>query len=102
MTANVPDLAHPHPTAVEARLAQLRRQYLVLSASNRTLIHSDNEHELLTEICRALVDIGGYRLAWVGFSGARGGAAAESIVSAAWSRGAIDPSQLRWAHALDG
>ena len=102
MTANAPDLVHAHPTASEARLAQLRRQYLVLSASNRTLVYSDNEHELLTEICRALADIGAYQLAWVGFSGARGGAAAEPIVSAAWSSGAIDPSQLRWVHALDG
>ncbi len=86
--------------AAEARLAQLRRQYRVLSASNRSLIHAVSEHELLTDVCRALIDIGGYRHAWVGYLDARTGAAPELAAFAAWGNGALDPSQLGGMHAL--
>ena len=45
--------------AAETRLAQLQRRFRVLSACNRTLIHAVSEHELLTDICRAMVEVGG-------------------------------------------
>jgi EAL domain-containing protein (putative c-di-GMP-specific phosphodiesterase class I) len=86
--------------AAEARLVRLRRQYRVLSACNRALIHSDSEHELLSEICRALVDIGGYRYAWIGYLGGAAGTAPDVAVSADWSHGALDPSQFGGMHAL--
>jgi diguanylate cyclase (GGDEF)-like protein len=84
----------------EFRLAQLRRQYRVLSACNRTLIRAVSEHELLTDICRALVDIGGYRHAWVGYLNTSAGTVPELTACAAWGNGAIDPSQLGGMHAL--
>jgi len=101
MIKNVKDLPDAGPAATaEVRLSQLRRQYRVLSACNRTLIHSSSEQELLTDICRALVDIGGYRHAWVGYMSARAGSAYEPSVSAAWSNGALDPAQAAALHAL--
>src|SRR5271166_3161820 len=101
MIMNAKDHADADPAAAaEVRLSQLRRQYRVLSACNRTLIHSSSEQELLTDICRALVDIGGYRHAWVGYMSARAGSAYEPSVSAAWSNGALDPAQAAALHAL--
>ena len=94
------DLSQAHPIAAEDRLARLRREYRVLSASNRTLIYSVSEQELLTEVCRALVNIGGYRFAWIGCFGAHAGMAPEPTASAAWGNGALDPSQLGGMHAL--
>lgn len=79
-------------SATEARLAQLQRRFRVLSACNRTMIHSVDENELLTDICRALVEVGGYRLAWVG-------RAPDGTVGSAWESGALDPRQLAWTHA---
>jgi len=100
MIKNTKDLADIDPiAAAEGRLTQLRRQYRMLSACNRSLIHSASEHELLTDICRALVDIGGYRYAWVGYMSADEGAAPEPIASAAWGNGALDPS-LGGMHTL--
>ena len=83
------------------RLAELRRQYRVLSASNRTLIYSVSEQELLKDVCRALVNIGGYRFAWIGCFGAHPDIAPEPTASAAWGNGALDPSQLGGMQALD-
>jgi diguanylate cyclase (GGDEF)-like protein len=82
-----------------ARLAQLQRRYRVLSACNHAMIHSVSEDELLTDICRALVEVGGYRLAWVGYSGARPGLATDATVGSAWGAGPLDSVELGWTHA---
>ena len=52
----------------ERRLAYANRALRVLSAGNRTLLRAQNEQELLAEMCRAIVDAGGYRMAWVGYA----------------------------------
>ena len=85
--------------AAKTRLAQLQRRFRVLSACNRTLIHAIGEHELLTDICRAMVEVGGYRLAWVGHLGVFPGAAGDATVGGAWGAGPLVPSQLDWTHA---
>jgi diguanylate cyclase (GGDEF)-like protein len=85
--------------ASEKRLAQLQRRFRVLSACNRTLIHAVSEQELLTDICRAMVEVGGYRLAWVGYSSTFAGALTETEVSGAWGLGPLPPSQVDWTHA---
>jgi diguanylate cyclase (GGDEF)-like protein len=87
--------------SAEVRFAQLQRQFRVLSACNRTLIHSVSERELLADLCRALVDIGGYRFAWVGYTGAHTGDALEPTVGAASGSGPLDSSQLGWTQTLD-
>ncbi len=83
----------------DAQRGQLQRRFRVLSACNRSLIHSVNEQELLTDICRSLVDVGGYGLAWVGYSGALPGAAPDGSIGGAWCSEPLDPSQLGWTHA---
>jgi diguanylate cyclase (GGDEF)-like protein/PAS domain S-box-containing protein len=53
----------------EAELLRLNRTLRVLSRCNETLVRATSEAELLDDICRNLVEIGGYPLAWVGFLG---------------------------------
>ena len=45
----------------------LTRALKLLSKCNTTLIHADDEHTLLVDICRLAVELGGYRMAWVGY-----------------------------------
>ncbi len=52
----------------EADLKRANRSLRMLTACNEALIRDVNEHDLLGEICRIAVEIGGYRLAWVGFA----------------------------------
>jgi diguanylate cyclase (GGDEF)-like protein len=85
--------------AAETRLAQLQRRFRVLSACNRTLIHAANENELLTDLCRAMVEVGGYRLAWVGHPKALAGGAADAVVGGAWGAGHLAPSEVEWTYA---
>ncbi|MBU1892688.1 MAG: PAS domain S-box protein, partial [Gammaproteobacteria bacterium] len=52
----------------ERRLAYANRALRVLSAGNRALLRCKTEQELGQEMCRAIVEAGGYRLAWVGYA----------------------------------
>lgn len=47
-------------------IKKVNRAVLTLSACNHALVQADSEAELLREICRVTVEIGGYRMAWVG------------------------------------
>lgn len=49
-------------------MGDVRRALRMLSACNRALTRIDDEIALLSEICRIFVDIGGYRLAGVGYA----------------------------------
>lgn len=64
--ADEPEGAAEHqPLAKE--LARVNRALTTLSAGNRTLLRATNEQQLLDDMCRVIVDTGGYLLASVGF-----------------------------------
>ncbi len=50
-------------------LVRVNRARAVISECNQALVRITDEVELLREICRLLVTLGGYRLAWVGYAG---------------------------------
>ena len=52
----------------EAELIKANRMVRALSECNNALIHAEDELELLHEICRICVEVGGYRMAWVGYA----------------------------------
>jgi diguanylate cyclase (GGDEF)-like protein/PAS domain S-box-containing protein len=64
----------------EAELARLNRELRMLSLCNRALVRAAREDDLLREVCRLVVDVGGYRCAWVGYAG---GDARRSIIPVA-------------------
>lgn len=47
---------------------RLNRALRLLSACNQTLVHAIDEQRLLEDICRLVVESGGYRMAWVGYA----------------------------------
>lgn len=51
----------------EEKEFRLNRALLALSNCNRALLHGDNERQLLHDICRIVVETGGYGIAWVGY-----------------------------------
>jgi len=52
----------------ENELRHLGRAQRLLSACNEALVRAAAETTLLQEICQIAVDIGGYRMGWVGFA----------------------------------
>ncbi len=49
-------------------LIKAKRVIQALSECNHAVIHIKDEAELLRAICRIVVDVGGYRMAWVGYA----------------------------------
>ncbi len=54
--------------AAEAALVAVNRSLRVLSACDAAVTRATDEIELLQRICDLLVDVGGYRFAWVGYA----------------------------------
>lgn len=52
----------------EAALAQTHRALRVLTECDRALLRASSERQLLREACRIAVDVGQYRMAWVGYA----------------------------------
>jgi PAS domain S-box-containing protein len=52
----------------EAQVTILNRLYTVLSATNKAIIRIHDKTELLDDICRIVVDKGGFTMAWAGIA----------------------------------
>ncbi|OHC62765.1 MAG: hypothetical protein A2045_08905 [Rhodocyclales bacterium GWA2_65_20] len=84
----------------ERRLANASRALRVLSAGNRTLLHATGELALLTEMCRAIVEAGGYRMAWVGY--AENDKTVRPVASWGAEAGFLDDLNMPWDETSAG
>ncbi len=51
-----------------SELKRLNRALLALSRCNQELVRAATEAELLERVCQTIVNTGGYRMTWIGFS----------------------------------
>ena len=84
----------------ETRLDYANRALRVLSAGNRTLLDWHDEASLLDQMCRAIVEAGGFRLAWIGYAEAEG--RIRLMASSGTQAGLLDGLQVSWDHADEG
>jgi PAS domain S-box-containing protein len=54
------------PRAAERKNKRLSQILRTMSAGNQAMVRAGDEHELFQEMCRVTVELGGYRMAWVG------------------------------------
>ena len=52
----------------EEAVQRANRTLQVVSESDHALVHAGDEVELMRQVCRAVVDLGGFRMAWVGLA----------------------------------
>lgn len=91
--------------AVETERALLQRQnraYKVLSLCNETLIRAADETSLLEEVCRIIVNDGGYRLAWVGYTEKGGGKIVKPVAQCGYEEGYLDAISITWDETVTG
>lgn len=85
---------------VLARTSDLRkvnRALSMISRCNRSLLHARDEQSLLDEICRLLVDQGGYLLAWVGYAEDDADKSVRVMASAGEAGGYLETLRVSWA-----
>ena len=81
---------------------RLSRALLATNSCNLALIHATDEIELLQIICRIMVDIGGYRMAWVGYAEHDEAKSIRMVAQAGVEEGYIDTSRITWADNILG
>jgi len=86
----------------EDELRRLSRHLLALSRCNQTIIRAEDEASLLEEICRNIVDIVGYVMAWVGFAEHDAARTVRPAASAGVEKGYLDSAKISWADVERG
>ena len=82
---------------MESELRRLNRALLATSACNQAMLHAVNEMELLHEICRIVVEIGGYRMAWVGYAEDDREKSISLVAKAGFDDGYLETLKISWA-----
>jgi PAS domain S-box-containing protein len=86
----------------EMELRRVNRALRILSASNQALVRTQNESQLSEEICRILVEEGGYRMAWMGFAEHDAEKTLRPVASAGTEEGYLASVDLTWADTERG
>lgn len=86
---------------LDERLRIQNRLYRTLTGINQAIVHFSDRSGLLQEACRFLVDVGGFRMAWVGF---KDDALGQVTVEAAAGAGTdyLDEVTVRWDGSPEG
>jgi PAS domain S-box-containing protein len=66
----------------EMEMRRLNRALRTLSLCNTTLVHAENESELMDDISHILIDNGGYGFAWIGYADDNGGRSVHPVAYA--------------------
>ena len=80
----------------ESRLRHLNRALQTLSKTNHILVHARDEADLLDAICRVIVEVGGYRLAWVGFAQYDDARSVQPVAQYGFAEGYLDSLRISW------
>jgi PAS domain S-box-containing protein len=86
----------------ETELRRLNRALRILSSSNQALVRAQAESQLPQEICRILVDEGGYRMAWMGFAERDAAKTLRPVACAGVEEGYLTSMKLSWADTERG
>ncbi len=81
----------------ELEQERLNRALRLLSACNMALVHAEDEYKLMVEICRLIVERGGYVMAWVGYAEHDEAKTVRPIAQSGYETGYLDQINVSWA-----
>lgn len=80
----------------EKRLRRVNRALKTLSACDSALIHATTEASLYSTMCKVLVDVGGYCMAWVGRADSDARKSVRPVAFAGDERGYLQTADISW------
>ena len=83
-------------------LIKAKRVIQALSECNHAVIHIEDEAELLHAICRIVVDVGGYRMAWVGYAEEDRDRTVTPVAQYGYEKGYLETVKVTWKDAERG
>lgn len=88
--------------AAEKALRRANRAHRALSQCNHSLTRATDESQFLYEICRIMVEVCGYRLAWIGYAEQDAGKTVCPVAHAGFENGYLQTVNVSWADATRG
>ena len=86
----------------EEELRKANRALRVLSECNQTVVRATEESDLLHQICRLIVEVGEYRLAWVGFAEQDKKKSVRPVAQTGFEEGYLETLNITWADTARG
>jgi diguanylate cyclase (GGDEF)-like protein/PAS domain S-box-containing protein len=86
----------------ESALLRLNRELRMLTSCNQRLVRAPEESELLKDICKIIVEVGGYRLAWVGFARHDAQRSVRAVAHAGLDSAYLERTQISWGDSAHG
>ena len=81
---------------IEYEQQRLVRALRLLGDSNLAIVHAVNEAELLENICRKVVEAGGYLMGWIGFAEQDAQKSGRPMAQSGYEDGYLDGLQISW------
>ena len=82
---------------LEATLRQVSRALKAITECHQALIRATDEMELLHEVCRIIVEVGGYRMAWAGYAEADAPKSVRPVAHTGLDAGYVKKVNTTWA-----
>lgn len=76
---------------------RLNRALRLLSASNAAVAHAEDERALLAEVCKLVVEAGGYCMAWIGMAEHDQEYSVRPVMRYGFDDGFVDGANISWA-----
>lgn len=86
----------------ESELHRVNRALETVSACHKVLVQSKDKAELFQEICRVIVDVGGYRMAWAGIARRDRNKSIQALGIAGMDTTYLDSIKTSWAESRNG
>ena len=86
----------------QRELPKINRALRAHSRCSESLIRSTSEEGLLKDICRIIVEMGGYQLAWVGFAEHNADKTVRPVAQMGFEDGYLDTVEITWADTERG
>jgi PAS domain S-box-containing protein len=86
----------------QKQLQKTNRDLRMISLCNEALVHSKEEKTLLQTICQLIVEVGGYRLAWVGYREEDENKRVKAFAQFGYEDGYLEALDITWADTERG
>ena len=80
---------------------RLNRVLRTVGAGNAVLFHAHEEDDLVARMCEAIVEGGGYRMAWIGMAEDDEARTVRPVATAGHDDGYLSSANITWGHAGD-
>ncbi len=86
----------------EEQLSRTNRAYQMLTECNQVMMRASNEDDLLYDVCRIIVETGGYRLVWVGLAEQDEAKSVRPVAQAGYEEGYLETLAIAWSDTGQG